>query len=78
MTDRIVSPTGSFSGPDRTGRPVFGLGLLLVSALATLAILIYFGAWAASERVDARGQIDGASGQKAAWEEGLLFVCPFH
>lgn len=65
-------------GADRS-RPWKGLGLLLVSVLSTLAILIYFGAWAASDRVEARtASQQDSGGESEAWEEGLLYVCPFH
>ena len=78
MMDRTVTPATDVNDSDKAGRPFYGVGLLVASALATLAILIYFGAWAASERVSARTGVDSADGQNAAWEEGLLFVCPFH
>ena len=62
-----------------TSRPRLGVALLIGSALATLAILIYFGAWAASDRVNARSETPVTAGEgNAAWEEGLLYVCPFH
>jgi hypothetical protein len=64
---------------DPPPRPRLGVALLIGSALATLAILVYFGAWAASDRVSARsGTPETAVEGNAAWEEGLLYVCPFH
>ena len=71
--------TSTLLPAEPTPRPRLGVALLIGSALATLAILIYFGAWAASDRVSARSETPLAAGEgSAAWEEGLLYVCPFH
>jgi hypothetical protein len=63
------------------GRPLLGLGLLGVSAAFSTALLVYFGAWAASDRAQAREQA-ATVGQPAAsdalWEDGLLWACPLH
>ena len=79
----IHSPSQDMMQPqptvDPTPRPRLGVALLIGSALVTLAILIYFGAWAASDRVSARSETpETAVEGNAAWEEGLLYVCPFH
>ncbi|MEX0761743.1 MAG: hypothetical protein WD333_04830 [Dehalococcoidia bacterium] len=63
-------------------RPWLGLGLLGISIAFTLAVVIYFGAWSASEKVQARqaAEVDpGAAGKDvSAWEEGFLWACPLH
>ena len=66
-------------------RPIRGLALIALSLAFSLAVLIYLGAWASSDRIEARwfdsesesfGHGDGADG--AWWEDGLVFVCPLH
>ncbi len=63
-------------------RPWLGLGLLGISIAFTLAVVIYFGAWSASEKIQARQAAEGNPGvadeDVAAWEEGFLWACPLH
>jgi hypothetical protein len=58
-----------------------GLGLLGVSGVFSLALLIYFGAWAAADRAEARA-LAAAEGEHATgaaiWEDGARWVCPLH
>ncbi len=54
------------------------------SVIGTLAVLIYFGAWASSDRIENRALAAGISESHAAnaegewWEDGLIFACPLH
>ncbi len=51
------------------------------SVIGTLAVLIYFGAWASSDRIENRAQALGISESQVEgewWEDGLVFVCPLH
>ncbi|MEE8046718.1 MAG: hypothetical protein V3T49_07760 [Dehalococcoidia bacterium] len=65
-------------------RPYLGFGLLMSSVIGTLAVLIYFGAWASSDRIENRALAAGMSESQAAnaegewWEDGLIFACPLH
>ena len=62
-------------------RPIIGLGLLMSSVIGTLAVLIYFGAWASSDRIENRAQASGISESQVEgewWEDGLVFACPLH
>ena len=63
-------------------RPWLGLLLLGISVAGTLAILIYFGAWFADNRIEARGVADDETGQVNPegewWEDGLISICPVH
>ena len=62
-------------------RPILGFGLLMSSVIATLAVLIYFGAWASSERIENRALAAGIPESQAEgewWEDGLVFACPLH
>ena len=64
-----------------TDRPFLGFGLLMISVIGTLAILIYFGAWASSDRITDRATEAGitkSSVEAAWWEKGLLLTCPLH
>ncbi|MBT4125090.1 MAG: hypothetical protein HOJ22_03055 [Chloroflexi bacterium] len=62
-------------------RPMLGFGLLMSSVIGTLAVLIYFGAWASSDRIENRAQAAGISETQVEgewWEDGLVFACPLH
>ena len=62
-------------------RPIVGFGLLMSSVIGTLAVLIYFGAWASSDRIENRAMAAGISEIQVEgewWEDGLVFVCPLH
>ena len=62
-------------------RPFLGFGLLMTSVIGTLAILIYFGAWASADRITDRAIEAGItkSSVEAEWgEKGLLLTCPLH
>ena len=63
-------------------RPWQGLALLGISVVATLAILIYFGAWHADNRIEARNTEAAGAGQESTqdewWEDGLISICPIH
>ena len=62
-------------------RPFLGLGLLMTSVIGTLAVLIYFGAWASSDRITDRSLEAGitkSSVEAEWWEKGLLLTCPLH
>ena len=59
-------------------RPFRGLGLLALSVLFTLAVLIFFGAWFADGRIEARSDALGAQAEGEWWEDGLITVCPIH
>ena len=61
--------------------PFLGFGLLLTSVIGSLAILIYFGAWASSDRITDRATEAGitkSSVEAEWWEKGLLLTCPLH
>jgi hypothetical protein len=58
-----------------------GFGLLMSSVFGTLAVLIYFGAWASSDRIENRALAAGiyeAQAENEWWEDGLVFACPLH
>ena len=62
-------------------RPFLGFGLLMTSVIGTLAILIYFGAWASADRITDRAieaGITKSSVEAEWWEKGLLLTCPLH
>ena len=64
-----------------TDRPFLGFGLLMTSVIGTLAVLIYFGAWASSDRITDRAieaGITKSSVEAEWWEKGLLLPCPLH
>lgn len=51
------------------------------SVLGTLAVLIYFGAWASSDRIENRAHAAGIPESQAEgewWEDSLVFACPLH
>lgn len=62
-------------------RPFRGYALLASSALGALAVLIFFGAWASSDRIEDRALATGVpvSNVEGKWfEKGLLLACPLH
>jgi len=62
-------------------RPFVGFGLLMSSVIGTLAVLIYFGAWASSDRMENRALAAGIYESQIEgewWEEGLVLACPLH
>ena len=64
-----------------TDRPFLGFGLLMTSVIGTLAILIYFGAWASSNRITDRATEAGITKSNVEaewWEKSLLLTCPLH
>jgi len=61
--------------------PFVGFGLLMSSVIGTLAVLIYFGAWASSDRIENRAHAAGIAESQVEgqwWENGLVNVCPLH
>lgn len=76
----------SSPGPELEGfviarRPFLGFGLLISSFISALAVLIYLGAWASADRIEDRALAAGVAESHVKsewWEDGLLFVCPFH
>ncbi len=75
------SSSPNLDGFEIKRRPIVGLGLLLSSVIGTLAVLIYFGAWASSDRIENRAHAVGSSESQIEadwWEDGLIFACPFH
>jgi hypothetical protein len=77
----IENPAPDLDGFEIKRRPIIGFGLLLSSIIGTLAVLIYFGAWASSNRIENRAHAAGvAESQVEAewWEDGLVFACPLH
>ncbi len=59
-------------------RPVLGLGLLAGSVIFTVAVLVFFGAWFADDRIEARSESVGHEVDGDWWEDGLIAVCPIH
>ncbi len=59
-------------------RPTLGIGLLAGSVVFTVAVLIFFGAWFADDRIEARSDAIGHSAEGDWWEDGLIAVCPIH
>ena len=62
-------------------RPMVGFGLLMSSVIGTLAVLIYFGAWASTDRIENRvlaAETSGLHAEGEWWEDGLIFACPLH
>ena len=80
-TDAPEHVAGAAPGERRP--PWRGLTLLAISAAFSAALLVYFGAWSAAERVDARGltlasRTEVIEPGEAWWEDSLLWVCPLH
>jgi hypothetical protein len=59
-------------------RPWLGLALLATSIVSTVAVLVFFGAWLAQDRIAARADETGQSSSGEWWEDGLIAVCPIH
>lgn len=59
-------------------KPWLGLALLGSSIVFTLAVLVFFGAWFASDRIGARSDEAGQGTDGEWWEDGLITVCPIH
>ncbi|NQW20576.1 MAG: hypothetical protein HQ477_07635 [Chloroflexi bacterium] len=75
----VASP--SLEGFEIMRRPFVGFGLLMSSVIGTLVVLIYFGAWASSNRIENRAYAAGTTESQIDgewWEDGLVFVCPLH
>ncbi|MDA1280076.1 MAG: hypothetical protein O3B95_08560 [Chloroflexi bacterium] len=86
-----MSSTGTsrplpLASPDSEGftisrRPLLGFGLLGATIVVTLAVLIYLGAWASSDRIENRvlaASTGGVHDQGDWWEDSLLLACPLH
>ncbi|MDE0592847.1 MAG: hypothetical protein OSB68_06365 [Dehalococcoidia bacterium] len=82
MTDQVVEITPpNLDGFEIKRRPIVGFGLLMSSVIGTLAVLIYFGAWASSDRIENRALAAGIYESQVEgewWEDGLVFACPLH
>lgn len=62
-------------------RPFLGFGLLMASVIGTIAVLIYFGAWASVDRIESRAHAAGIPESQVEgewWEDGLVIACPLH
>lgn len=85
-SDQPTSSAADLNPPNLEGfeiksPPFVGFGLLMSSVIDTLAVLIYFGAWASSDRIENRAQALGISESQVEgewWKDGLVFVCPLH
>jgi hypothetical protein len=50
-----------------------------VSVAFTLSTLIFFGAWVAQDRIEAReDESVAAQADGEWWEDGLIAICPVH
>jgi len=82
LTDQVVEITPpNLDGFEIKRRPIVGFGLLMSSVIGTLAVLIYFGAWASSDRIENRALAAGIYESQVEgewWEDGLVFACPLH
>ncbi|MEK9676611.1 MAG: hypothetical protein VW271_08835 [Chloroflexota bacterium] len=61
--------------------PLLGYGLIASSVIGSVALLIYFGAWAATDRIENRALASGNVSELQDgewWEDGLIFACPLH
>ena len=77
----IETTTPNLDGFEITRRPLIGFGLLISSVIGTLAVLIFFGAWASSDRIENRAIAAGISEiqvESEWWEDGLVLACPLH
>ena len=77
----IETITPNLDGFEITRRPLIGFGLLISSVIGTLAVLIFFGAWASSDRIENRALAAGISEiqvESEWWENGLVLACPLH
>ena len=53
----------------------------MATVISALAMLIYFGAWASTDRIENRALAAGASESHVEgewWEDGLIIACPLH
>jgi hypothetical protein len=82
LTDQVVEiMPPNLDGFEIKRRPFVGFGLLMSSVIGTLAVLIYFGAWASSDRMENRALAAGIYESQIEgewWEEGLVLACPLH
>lgn len=82
VPNQVVDSTSpNVDGFEIKRRPIIGFGLLMSSVIGTLAVLIYFGAWASSDRIENRALAAGIyeiQVESEWWEDGLVFVCPLH
>ena len=77
----IETTTPNLDGFEITRRPLIGFGLLISSVIGTLAVLIFFGAWASSDRSENRALAAGIPEiqvESEWWEDGLVLACPLH
>jgi len=77
----IETTTPNLDGFEITRRPLIGFGLLISSVIGTLAVLIFFGAWASSDRIENRALAAGIPEiqvESEWWEDGLVLACPLH
>jgi hypothetical protein len=75
------SGSPELDGFEIKNRPFLGYGLLMSSVIGTLAVLIYFGAWASTDRIENRALAAGITESQTEgewWEDGLIFACPLH
>ena len=76
-----VGPSTELDGFEIKRRPILGLALLTATVISTLVLLIYFGAWASSDRIENRALAAGATEghlESEWWEDGLIIACPLH
>jgi hypothetical protein len=82
VTNQVVEITPpNLDGFEIKRRPIVGFGLLMSSVFGTLAVLIYFGAWASSDRIENRALAAGIYESQVEgewWEDGLVLACPLH
>jgi hypothetical protein len=77
----VVDESPGIDGFEIKRRPIVGFGLLMSSIIGTLAVLIYFGAWASADRIENRAFAAGTTESHIEgewWEDGLIFACPLH
>ncbi len=77
----VDTASPNLDGFEGTRFPFVGFGLLMSSVAGTLAVLIYFGAWASSDRIENRAGVAGIAESQVEgewWEDGLLYACPLH
>jgi hypothetical protein len=78
QTDTL--PDGASAGRG----PWLGLGLASLTVVFCIALVVYFAAWAASERVEARALSSAGNDagqrvtEKVWWEDGARWACPLH
>ena len=77
----IDQNTPTMEGFEINRRPVLGFSLLIFSVIATVAMLIYFGARASADRIENRAIAAGVNESQIDnkwWEDGLILACPLH